>query len=137
MASLANSMSLPKLSKSVSYDNWSLQLKALLGSQEVWEVVENGHQEPKDIGEMTIAQLATLKATRAKDKTTLYVLYQVVDESGFEKIANAMSSKEAWDILEKAYKGDNRVKQVRRQTLVGELERMRMKKDEGVAEYVS
>jgi len=137
MASLANSMPLPKLSKGVSYDNWSLQMKALLGSQEVWEVVKNGHQEPEDIGEMTIAQIATLKATRAKDKTTLYVLYRAVDESGFEKIANAMSSKEAWDILEKAYKGDNRLKQVRLQTLRGELERMRMKEDEGVAEYVS
>jgi len=63
-------------------------MKALLGSQEVWEVVENGHQEPEDVGEMTIAQLARLKATRAKDKTTLYVLYRAVDESGFEKIAN-------------------------------------------------
>ena len=68
MASLANSMPLPKLSKGVSYDNWSLQMKALLGSQKVWEVVKNGHQELEDIGEMTITQLATLKATRAKDK---------------------------------------------------------------------
>jgi len=48
-----------------------------------------------------------------------------------------MSSKETWDILEKAYKGDNCVKQVRLQTLIGELERMRMKEDEGVVEYVS
>jgi len=112
-------------------------MKALIGSQEVWEVVENGHQEPEDVGEMTIAQIATLKATRAKDKTALYVLYRAVDESDFEKIANAMSSKEAWNILEKAYKGDNRVKQVRLQTLRSELERIRMKEDEGVAEYVS
>ena len=88
-------------------------MKALLGSQEVWEVVKNGHQEPEVIGEMTIAQLAMLKATRANDKTTLYVLYRVVDESDFENIANVMSSKEACDILEKAYKGDNYVKQVR------------------------
>jgi len=137
MASLANRMPLPKLSKGVNYDNWSLQMKALLGSQEVWEVVENGHQEPEDVGEMTIAQLATLKATQTKDKTALYVLYRAVDDSDFEKIANAMSSKEAWDILEKAYKEDNRVKQVRLQTLREELERMRMKEDEGVAEYVS
>jgi len=65
------------------------------------------------------------------------VLYRAVDEFGFEKIANVMSSKEAWDILEKAYKGDNRVMQVRLQTLRGELERVRMKEVEGVAKYVS
>jgi len=64
-------------------------------------------------------------------------LYRAVDEFGFEKIANVMSSKEAWDILEKAYKGDNRVMQVRLQTLRGELERVRMKEVEGVAKYVS
>jgi len=109
MVSLANSMPLSELSKGVSYDNWSLQMKALLGSQEAWEVVKNGHQEPDDVGELIIAQLAMLKTTRAKDKMTLYVLYRVVDESGFEKITNDMSSKEAWDILEKTHKGDNRV----------------------------
>ena len=65
------------------------------------------------------------------------MLYRAVDEFGFEKIANVMSSKEAWDILEKAYKGDNRVMQVRLQTLRGELERVRMKEVEGVAKYVS
>jgi len=36
-------------------------MKALLGSQEVWDVVENGHQELEDIEEQTIAQLATLE----------------------------------------------------------------------------
>ena len=62
-----------------------------------------------------------------KEKAALYVLYRDVDESSFEKILNAKSSKEALDILEKAYKGDNRVKQVMLQTLRGELESMRMK----------
>jgi len=45
-----------------------------------------------------------------KDRATLYILYQVVNESGFEKIANVNSLREARDIVEKAYKGDDRVK---------------------------
>ena len=53
-------------------------MKALLGSREVWEVIKNGHQEPQDVGEVMIAQLATLKITRAKDKTTLYVVYNAL-----------------------------------------------------------
>jgi len=43
-------------------------MTAFFGSQEVWEVVENGHQEPEDVEELTIAQLVTLKATRTKEK---------------------------------------------------------------------
>ncbi|MBA0878947.1 hypothetical protein Goshw_002096, partial [Gossypium schwendimanii] len=35
------------------------------------------------------------------DKTALYMLFLAIDESGFEKIASATTSKEAWDILAK------------------------------------
>ncbi|GKA72990.1 hypothetical protein Tco_0779206 [Tanacetum coccineum] len=50
--------------------------------------------------------------------------------SGFEKIASATTTKEAWDTLEKVYKGVDRVNQVRLQTLCGELEAMNMKETE-------
>ena len=39
-----------------------------------------------------IGQMPTWKPWK-KDKATLYILYQAVDESGFEKIANAKSQK--------------------------------------------
>nr|KYP46906.1 Retrovirus-related Pol polyprotein from transposon TNT 1-94 [Cajanus cajan] len=112
-------------------------MKALHGSQDNWDVVENGHEEPVTTEGYSNAQLNALKVVRAKDKAALYLLYRAVDESGFEKIANAKSSKEAWDILEKAKKGDERVKQVRLQTLRGELENMRMKESEGVSEFIT
>jgi hypothetical protein len=104
-------MALPKLTKS-NYDNWSIQIKALLGAQDVWELVESGYTEPASTEALTATQKKLLKETRAKDKTALYILYQGVDEGGFEKIAEATSSKEAWDILQAAYKGADRVKQV-------------------------
>jgi gag-polypeptide of LTR copia-type len=74
---------------------------------------------------------------RMKDKTALYFLFQAVDESGFEKIAGATTSKEAWDTLQKVFKGADRVKQVRLQTLRGELEGMKMKESEGVSDYIT
>ena len=40
-----------------------------------------------------------------------------------------------WDILEKLFKGADRVKQVRLQTLRGELESMKMKESESVSDY--
>jgi hypothetical protein len=58
-----------------------------------------------------------LNEKKVADKTTLYILYQGVDEVGFGKVAEATISKEAWGILQTAYKGADRVKQIRLQTL--------------------
>ena len=112
-------------------------MRVLLGAQDAWEVVENGYTEPATTDNMTPNQLKALKETRTKDKTALYFLFQAVDESGFEKIASAATSKEAWEILQKVFKGADRVKQVRLQTLRGELEAMKMKESEGVSDYIT
>ncbi|KAJ1378995.1 Zinc finger, CCHC-type [Sesbania bispinosa] len=71
MAGLTNGIPLPKLTKGVNYDNWKVQMEALLGSQDNWEVVENGHEEPKTTEGYSNAQLNALKAVRAKDKAAL------------------------------------------------------------------
>ena len=102
-------------------------MKALLGSQDAWEVVEDGFKEPIDTTGYTVAQNKALKELRTKDKAALYMLSRAIDESGFEKIARATTSKEAWDTLEKVFKGTDRVKQVHLQTLRGELDSMKMK----------
>ena len=65
------------------------------------------------------------------------MLFRVVDESGFEKIARATTSKEAWDTLEKVFKGTDQVKQVRLQTLHGKFESMKMKVSKNVFDYIT
>jgi gag-polypeptide of LTR copia-type len=87
--------------------------------------------------EQSSPQNKTLKEARSKDKAALYMLFRAVDESGFKKIAGATTSKEAWDILEKVFKGTDRVKQVRLQTLRDELESMKMKESESVSDYIT
>ncbi|XP_017406406.1 uncharacterized protein LOC108319694 [Vigna angularis] len=84
-----------------------------------------------------VAQMTTLKKTRARDGSALYFIYNPVDESGFEKIANAKSAKEAWEILEVAYKGNNRVRQVRIQALIGESEQLKMEPKEHITKYIT
>jgi gag-polypeptide of LTR copia-type len=71
-----------------------------------------------------------------KDKSALYMLYQEVDEAGFEKIMTATTAKKAWDTLEKAYKSVDQVNQIKLQNLRGELEMAQMKNTESVSNYI-
>jgi gag-polypeptide of LTR copia-type len=87
--------------------------------------------------EQSSQQNKTLKEARSKDKAALYMLFWAVDESDFEKIIGATTSKEPWDILEKVFKRADRVKQVRLQTLRGELESMKMKESKSVSDYIT
>jgi len=86
-------------------------MKTLLGSQDIWDLVETGYEELVDDANQTTTQITVLKKTWARDKSALYFLYNVVDKSGFEKNENVVSSKEALDILQVEYKGTDRVRQ--------------------------
>ncbi|CAL0306633.1 unnamed protein product [Lupinus luteus] len=55
------------------------------------------------------------------------MIHQCVDESNFEKISNAKTTKEVWDNLEKCYAGAEKVKKVKLQTLRREYELLQMK----------
>ncbi|XP_050908791.1 uncharacterized protein LOC127122513 [Lathyrus oleraceus] len=101
MANMMNQMPLPRLTK-LNYENWSIQMKALLGSLDAWEVTKDGFEEPTDTEGYTTAQNKALKETRSKDKTTLYMLFRVVDESGFEKIVGSTTLKEARESVQRS-----------------------------------
>ena len=74
MANVTGQIPLPRLTKATRYDNQSIQMKALLGSQDSWEVVEEGFEEPTNTTGYTAAQTKALKEMRSKDKAALYML---------------------------------------------------------------
>jgi gag-polypeptide of LTR copia-type len=102
----------------------------------VWDIVETGYVEPENVALLTVQQLKLLKEKKVADKMNLYILYQGVDEVGFEKVAEVITSKEAWGILQTTYKEADRVKQIRLQTLRDEFEMLRMNNTERVSDYI-
>ncbi|XP_020272621.1 uncharacterized protein LOC109847792 [Asparagus officinalis] len=115
-------------------------MKVFLGSQDLWDLVENGYTKPESpTAEATLiaTQKNELKEVRKRDKKTLFLIFQGVDESAFEKIFNTLSSKEAWKILQKSYQGAEKAKKVRLQALRVEFEKLKMKAIESISDYFS
>ena len=112
-------------------------MKALLRAHDVWEVVEKGYDEIKDKSAISSTQKDSLKDSRKKDKKALFLIYQALYDDGFEKISNAATAKKAWEKIQTSYQGEEKVKQVRLQTLRGEFESLSMKENVLVSNYCS
>ena len=84
----------PQLNKT-NYENWSIRMKAILGSQGVWDVVEKGVEEPQNEETLNQTQRQALEKERKKDQCALIIIHQGLDDDMYEKIANDTTSKKA------------------------------------------
>ncbi|KAF8377139.1 hypothetical protein HHK36_030512 [Tetracentron sinense] len=88
-----------------NYDIWCVKMKTLFLSYDIWEFVEEGYEEPENVETLSNARKQQLKETKRKDAKALHLIQQGVADPIFPRIINATTSKEAWDILQKEYRG--------------------------------
>ncbi|XP_022041412.1 uncharacterized protein LOC110943991 [Helianthus annuus] len=123
---------IPKLSGQ-NYYHWHIQMRVLLESQDLWNIVEDGFQalgtNPSEDA------IAAHRESTKKDRRALHIIFQSVNETVFERIAMAKTSKDAWITLHKSYRGENRVKTVKLQTLRCSFDTLKMKEGETVEDY--
>ncbi|KAL5698161.1 hypothetical protein ACHQM5_029234 [Ranunculus cassubicifolius] len=118
-----------------NYDFWCVRMKTLFISRDLLEYVEDGYEEAKDKEEMSVADLAKWKEHIKKDAKALQLIQEGVTTTIFPRIINAKTSKEAWDILEKEFRGSKQIKTVKLQSLRREFENLKMKESEVLKDY--
>ena len=109
----------PMLTKS-NYSICAIEMKALMRSAKIWDAVE-----PKDV--------KTVDETM--DQKALSAIYQGIPDDMVPLIAEKESSAEAWEAIKTNRLGDDRIKEVRVQTLKSEFDRLRMKESESVDDF--
>ncbi|KAL6348546.1 hypothetical protein AAG906_013166 [Vitis piasezkii] len=115
--------------KGECYEFWSIKMKTLFKSQDLWDLVENGYPYPDEE--------ARLKENTKKDSKALFFIQQAVHESIFSKIAAATTTKEAWTTLKTAFQGSSKVITVKLQSLRRDFETLHMKNGESVQDFLS
>ncbi|CAL9023435.1 unnamed protein product [Prunus brigantina] len=124
-----------------NYDFWRIKMCTIFKSHKLWDMVENGYEEPdvkKEEGEtLTVAQKLALEENVAKDAKALGLIQGAVSDDIFPRIALKESAKQAWEILQQEFRGDKKVRSVKLQALRREFEYTRMHDDESLSGYVN
>eukprot|EP00253_Pinus_taeda_P029506 PITA_29506 len=121
-----------------NYDYWEITMRALFASQDLWEFIEDGFEEPTDENEfnnLTQGDKERLKSYKNKDSKALLFLYQAVHGSVFPRIAAAKTSKEAWKTLKTAYQGMEKVKTAKLQLLRRDFENLCIKESDNIDSF--
>ncbi|CAL2234203.1 unnamed protein product [Prunus armeniaca] len=93
-----------------NYDFWRIKMCTIFKSHKLWDMVETGFEPvKKEDGEaLTTAQKLTLEENIAKDAKALGLIHNAVFDDIFPRIALKESAKEAWEILQKEFRGDKK-----------------------------
>lgn len=114
-------------------ENWCKQMKVVFCYQDIWDLVKNEVTPIKE--DDTNEQKVSYKDFKKKYYFSLFIIHKCVALDNFKKVGDIDSSKETWDILEKFFGGDEKVKEVRLHTLKRTYERLHMEENERITDF--
>ncbi|CAM8926431.1 unnamed protein product [Rhodiola kirilowii] len=134
----------PPLLEGSNYASWKPKMKSFLKSldEKAWTAVLIGWTQPMMenlTGEPVpkpeaLWDYADEKASIGNSKA-MNVIFSGVDENVLKLIINCEVAKEAWDILQIAYEGADKVRNSRMHIVITNFEDMKMKDSETIPEF--
>ncbi|KAF7842239.1 putative RNA-directed DNA polymerase [Senna tora] len=121
------------------YEFWSIKMKTIFISQDLWGAIEEAFQEatPEEQSTWAAGRLKEYKQTMQKDAKALSLIQQGVSNAIFPRIMNAKTAKEAWEILKGQYKGSDKIITIKLQSLWKDFETLLMKEGESIQAFFS
>ncbi|WVY90763.1 hypothetical protein V8G54_036277 [Vigna mungo] len=116
------------------FDDWCVKMEAILGFQEVDDIVKKGFKEPLKNDTEDVKK--EYKENKRLDCKARMLLHQCISATIFQKVSKAVTAKEVWDILQNGYGNSGKVKKVRLQALQRQYELLGMGEEETVTEYL-
>ncbi|CAM8910885.1 unnamed protein product [Rhodiola kirilowii] len=138
------SITRPPLLEGSNYATWKPVMRSFLKSldEKAWRAVMRGWTEPM-MNNLTGEPVLKPEAlwTEDEDKASMgnskamNAIFSAVNENVMKLIINCEVAKEAWDILQTAFEGTDKVRNSRMQAVTTKFEEMKMKEDENISEY--
>ncbi|CAM8877510.1 unnamed protein product [Rhodiola kirilowii] len=138
------SITRPPLLEGSNYATWKPVMRSFLKSldEKAWRAVIRGWTEPM-MNNLTGEPVLKPEAlwTEDEDKASMgnskamNAIFSAVNENVMKLIINCEVAKEAWDILQTAFEGTDKVHNSRMQAVTTKFEEMKMKEDENISEY--
>ncbi|GMI75664.1 hypothetical protein like AT3G21000 [Hibiscus trionum] len=109
-------------------------MKTMSKSQELWDLVENGYEEPDPAPTEPDQRL---RENQKRDAKALMLIQSALEDDIFSRISVTDTSKQAWEILKQEYLGDKKVITVKLQTLRRDFETLIRSNKKSVQEFLS
>lgn len=103
---------------SANYTVWAIRITVLLKLHKVWDVIE------------------TDSADAEKNNTAIALIFQSIPETLVLQVGHLDTAKKVWEAVKQRHMGAERVREARLQTLLSEFDRLKMKEDEKIDDFV-
>ncbi|GAA0138380.1 hypothetical protein LIER_34927 [Lithospermum erythrorhizon] len=140
-----NSISRPPLLDGTNYPYWKAKMTAFLRSvnTKTWKSVLTGWTAPTvtDNGVTTVKKQSDWNIVEEElslgNSKALNAIFCAVDPNIFKMISSCIVAKEAWEVLQTAYEGTQKVRMSRLEQLTTRWETLKMEEDETISSYNS